>query len=1106
MLRRPLGLVVLALALTVPAQAQYFRFGKNKVQYDAHQWHYMESKHFDIYYHEGGEYLADYTAKAAEEAYWQVARLFQHTIADRIPIIVYQSHNEFAVTNAVDLPTFSDGIGGVTELFKNRVALPFTGDYREYRRVLHHELVHAVINDMFYGGSLQSIIQNNIQLHIPLWFNEGLAEYAALGWDTNSDMFVREAVLEDHLAPIEYLNGYFAYRGGQSVWDYIAEQYGREKVGEILQRLRVSRSVESSFLRATGLTLEDLSERWHRTLQEVYFPEVAAREDLDVIARPLITREEGLYNTSPALSPQGDKLAFISTKDGLFDVYLADASDGTILQKLVEGQTNPDFESLRILTPGLTWSPDGQQIALAVKSGPSDAIAVIDIQGGRTTHYRIPGVDQIITVAWSPKGGQIAFEASVDAQSDIFVLDLVTRQTVNYTNDLFSDHEPAWSPDGRMLVFHSDRGSYTDLGRYQTTNFEMVEHDYSQHDLYALRLGDLGNETLRAERLTFDEIWDEEHARFGDDASRLVFVSDRNGIYNLYEKNLLTGTERPLTDLTMGVMQVSLSADGRRAAILSLDEGVPSIYLLKNPFRRRIEGVLKPNVWAQRVMQETREPAPALAVAGKTAREGNPFFRDATDGLAYQRTLDRTREALLAFHAPRNPEDQLDPRPVTHAYPPTVTGGETPTDTSRGVRVGFRDYEFGEGFEAARPADDFEGFPDPFSVRNNRNEDGSYKPRKYKLRFSPDLVYGTAGYDLFGVQGFTQMMFSDVLGNHRIIVATNLLIDLRNSDYIFGYDYLARRTDWHFQSFHLSRILADFTRDDPTYFRYRQYGTSLTARYPLDKFRRLDFELGIVGVNQADITDATEPDVSRTLLHPSLTFTRDVTVPGFLAPRSGHRMAVRVSGTPVTFGRDQLYFMTILGDARSYVSFGGGWYSFALRASGGVSLGPDAQLFYTAGAQNWINHRFDEDNGFPISDATDFVFAQPVMPLRGYDVNAHNGSRFGLVNAEFRFPLVAALLPGPLPILPLYNLQGTAFLDAGAIWGGPADSTGFDAGFDLFQQNDNGDRVFDDILVGTGFGLRSILLGYPLRLDFAWPFDGRQFGKRQVVFSVGFDF
>ncbi|MFB3133295.1 MAG: peptidase MA family metallohydrolase, partial [Rhodothermales bacterium] len=641
------ALILLFAARPDALHAQYFPFGKNKVQYGAQVWSYLQSQHFDIYYYEGGYDLANFTAKAAEEAYEQVTHLFQHRISDRIPLIVYQSHNDFAVTNVANLPTYSEGIGGVTELFKNRIALPFVGDYRDFRRVVHHELVHAVINDMFYGGSIQSIIQNNIQLRIPSWFNEGLAEYAARGWDSKSDMYLREAILEDDLAEIPRLYGFFAYRGGQGVWDYIAEQYGREKIGEILQRLRMTRSVETAFKRATGLTLEELSERWHKTLKEIHYPELAAREALDDIARPILTRKNaGTLNLSPALSPKGDKVAYLTTRSGLFDVYIASTNDGTVLRKLIEGQTSSQYESLRILTPGITWSPDGEKIALAVKSGPTDAIAVVDVRTAEVAHYRIPDVDQILAVAWSPRGDKIAFEGSMNAQGDIYVLDLNTLETKNYTDDLFSDHEPAWSPDGQSLVFHSDRGSYTQLSRYQTDTFQIFDHDFGQFDLYRLRLGQ-----RQLERLTHDEIWDEKNARFGADSTRLLFLSDRNGIFNLYEKDLTSGLVRPLTDVVIGITQMALSADGQKAALVSLKEGVFSIYTLKTPFERRLDrDVLAPNVWAQRVMQETRQPAPALALAPASLLQSNPFLRDASDGQAYARRVppSQRRDDLIA--------------------------------------------------------------------------------------------------------------------------------------------------------------------------------------------------------------------------------------------------------------------------------------------------------------------------------------------------------------------------------------------------------------------------------------------------------------------------
>lgn len=1071
------GLLLFASAMPA-AQAQYFRFGKNKVHYRTPTWYYIQSQHFDIYYYEGGYELASFTAEAAEAAYQELVELFQYELSGRIPILVYQSHHDFTVTNAVDLPDYSEGIGGVTELYKNRIAVPFMGDYRDYRRVVHHELVHAVLNDMFYGGSLQSILQNNLQLVLPLWFNEGLAEYAALGWDTNSDMYVREAILNDHLDSIPYLSGYFAYRGGQSVWDYIAEQYGREKIAEILQRVRLTHSVEAGIRQATGLSLRELSERWHKALREIYYPELTAREQLDDIGRPLLTaRNAGYYNTSPALSPQGDRIAFITTRNGLFDVYLASANDGKILRRLVAGQTSPDFESLRILTPGLTWSPDGRFLALAVKSGPTDAIAVINVETGAHVRYRIPGVEQILSLAWSPDGRRIAFAGTQRAQSDIYVLDLRTGETINYTNDVFSDHEPAWRPDGRALVFHSDRGPYVEPGRYQAGQFDLTARLSRGYDLYLLHL-----DPVRIERLTTTEPWDDRSGRFGSDPDRLLFISDRNGIPNLYEKDLRTGAERPLTDVVMGIQQVSLSADGHRAAVVSLRDGVPSIYLIKNPFERRLASdTLAPTVWAQRRLRQVPRPAPALALASEALRQRNPFLRDAS-------YTTPPAGPLLAASEPAGSNG-------------TNGHGEAPDSTRYGtLRVDFRNYVFSSAFDEARPPRATPSYynADPFAPKDNVDESGRYRPRRYRLYFTPDLVYGAAGYDmLYGVQSVTQMMFSDMLGNHRIWAATNLLVDLRNSDYLIAYSYLPRRTDWTVAVYHVARLLPDYALR--TLYRYRHYGLNLSASYPLNKFERFDLGLAYMGVNQTDIGNLARPPVTRTLFYPSLTYTRDVSVPGLLAPIGGHRLALQLSGSPgnLLYGR-QIRFVTLLADARTYTSFGRGLYSFAFRLAGGASFGPNPQLFYSAGVENWINRRFDS---FPIEDLTDFVFATPVLPLRATDINTLKGPYFGLFNAEFRFPLVAALLPGPLPLLPLYNLQGTAFLDAGAVWGSPSNRR-----LNLFRRDEHGRQVLDDLRVAGGLGLRTILLGFPFRFDFAWPFDGRRFLHRRFYFSVGLDF
>ena len=1119
----PLALLVLAaLAVAAPARAQYFGFGKNRVQYEGPAWSVLQSEHFDVFYYEpagrapSGYVLASFAAEAAEEAYGEVSALFAADLGRRVPLLVYPTHAAFAVTNAAELPVHAEAIGGVTELFKNRVVVPFTGDWRDFRRVVHHELVHAVVNDLYYGGSFQSLIRSGIRLQIPAWFNEGLAEYAAQGWDTESDMYVREAILNDGLADIPSLRGYFAYRGGQGVWDFVAEEYGRETVTEILDRVRTGRSVGGAFQAATGLSLDELSERWKRALRDVYFPEAVAREETDAVARPVATPDVGGagYHASPALSPQGDRVAYVATRDGLFDVFVAPTVGGGEPVKLLDGQDNTSFESLRILSPGLAWSPDGRRLAVAVTSGPDEAIALVDVETGAVDRRRPAGVDAVVSVAWSPDGGRIAFEGVAGAQSDLYVLDLETDAVQNLTRDLYADHAPAWAPDGRSLVFHSDRGDALALGRAtaaaaRSGAFDARTLGRGGADLYRIALDSgphPGGAPARAERLTDDAVWDETRpalATAPGGGERLLFVSDRNGVPNLYALDRPApadtaaggaetgagGVARPLTDLQAGVLDVSLSADGSRAAVLVLDDGVPSVFVVRDPFGRTdLPADLAPTVWAQR-RTGAAGPAPSLRLASEATQRRNPFLRDAADGAP--------PEAPGRWDPPSAEDLAFADSVLALLGPPgdllasTDPAALDPADPGRGPRVEYRDYTFSDAFEeggAARPAP-----PRPAALRDSA---GALVARPYRLRFSPDLVYAAGDYDtVYGVQTVTQALFSDVLGNHRIGLATNLVLDLRNADYVVTYEYRAGRTDYAVELFQLARELSTFS--PATVVRYRNYGLVGRATYPLDTFRRIDAEVGLVGVSLSDLGDLGARPRSRLFAVPRVTYTRDVTVPGPLGPQSGSRWAASLSGSP---GPDA-FFASALVDARRYWSLGPG-YAVALRGSAGLSLGPDPQRFYAAGVQNWVNA--DLAN-VPIRDADDFVFATPILPLRGYGFNATAGDRFALVNAEVRVPLVAALLPGPIPVLPLYNVQAVGFVDAGVIAEGRVELLR-----DVEVEGDDGEtvtrRAFDDALLGVGAGLRTVVFGYPVRLDWAWPFDGTGFGEDRLYLSVGFDF
>lgn len=1105
----------LSLCVGAPSlNAQYFSFGKNRVQYEDFEWRFIQSKHFDVYYYGQKNYeLAEFAAQSLESAYKQLQDDFNHEIVNRIPLIIYDSHNDFSQTNVVNLPTSAEGIGGVTDKLKNRMTVPFSGDYNDFRRTLHHELVHAVFNDMFYGGTIQSIIRNNIQLVFPLWFEEGLAEYTALGWDTNTDMFVRDAVINGYLPPIQYLSGYYAYRGGQSVWNFIVEEYGREKIAEILNRIKTSRSIEYGFADALGLTVEELSERWEQYLKERYFPEVAERENAKSIASLMTKRGDyGSYNTSPAISPQGDKIAFITNKRGYFDVIAINALNGRKLKTIVRGEDNPDFEELNILNPNLTWSPDGQQIALSTKTKGNDDIAIINYRTGKVEKLKFKEIDAIGSVAWSPDGSKLAFDGNIGPYQDIFIYDLQTKEIQNLTSDFFSDFQPAWSSDSKTVYFSSDRGDKIELDTYKFDFQLLSTNSIYQSDIYKVQVS-----SNTAVRITETDEWNEKQPQVTK-SGRLLFNSDENGIQNLYEYDEETGTISPLTNLQAGVSQFSVSSDGSRVALNSINEGYLDIFLLKSPFARKKSEPLSKNYWAQRRQTEALEVrVPAIKYAKEMFDEGIIT--------ALERTKIDKEEA----------EAQLTEEEKASAF--EVSG-----------EIDFRNYVFSEDIiqdSTLKLVDEF-----IFDLEDNVTDDGRYLPREYRLNFTTDIAYSPSiSASTYGTYALTQFLISDLLGDHQLSMGTNFQTDLRNSDYSLQYGYLKNRTNIFFSYFHSSRQYQTFGGD---LLRFRTFGGGANIQYPIDKFRRIDFGISFISLVRdydqvfspfslftSNFNSVSESEnLKSSFLYPQLSFTKDATLPGFITPRGGTRYSISFSGSPA-IGNDSPLFASVLGDFRHYIDLGTR-YSIALRGSGAASIGKDSQTYFMGGMLGWINQQWS-NNGIPLERLADTFFTLPAVPLRGHQFNAIYGNKFGLINTEFRFPLFAAIVPGALPIFPLYNITGAFFVDMGTAWGYDINQSftnrntnqvveiyenskdlDFRIGEEVLRYYDFANNTFvdepndntqefayidGDLLVGSGFGLRTIVFGLPFRYDVGWAYGRGGFQKGAIhYFSIGIDF
>src|SRR5216110_2888000 len=195
---------VLALALAIPsaASAQYGYFGQNKIQYRRFDWRVLRGEHVDLYYYPEAEELGRVALAYAEESYDSLQRRFNHAVTRRIPLIVYASHSDFEQTNILPfIPP--EGLLGVTEFLKRRVALPFRGSYAEFRHTIRHELVHVF--QLSLTNQAFSRYPRVRHVDPPLWWTEGLAEYFSAGEDSRDEMILRDLTVSGRLPALREL-------------------------------------------------------------------------------------------------------------------------------------------------------------------------------------------------------------------------------------------------------------------------------------------------------------------------------------------------------------------------------------------------------------------------------------------------------------------------------------------------------------------------------------------------------------------------------------------------------------------------------------------------------------------------------------------------------------------------------------------------------------------------------------------------------------------------------------------------------------------------------------------------------------------------------------
>jgi Tol biopolymer transport system component len=616
-------LIVAASAAATPLPAQYF--GRNKVQYRTFDFKVLKSPHFDVYFYPEEEAAARDAARMAERWYARLSRLFDHKFEERQPLILYAAHPDFQQTGTLS-GIIGEGTGGFTEVFKQRVVMPFAYSYEETDHVLGHELVHAFQYDISglgrAGGGLEAAAQ---RYQVPSWFTEGMAEYLSVGpVDPLTAMWVRDAALEGNLPTIEkmtYDPNIFPYRWGQALWAYVGGRWGDAAIGQILKLSGQGVPFDEAFVRVLNLSLEQLTADWHTSIRRAYLPMLRDRREAREIARPLITqnRAGGRLNVAPSLSPDGRYVAFISEMDYLdAELYLADAQTGRVIRRLQKGAAfDPHFGSLRYINSAGTWSPDSKRFAFSAQRGGHDVLAIIEVANGRRTReIDAPGVGEISNPTWSPDGESIVFAGMHGGISDLFRVDLKTGRVEPLTDDAFSELHPTFSPDGRTIAFTTDRGPDTELERLVYGPYRLALLDLATRQIMLVPGVD-GSKSI--------------NPAWTPDGTGLYYISNRSGIPNVYRVTLATGELSRITNLFTGVSGITDVSPALTAArttdrllFTNFEDGGYNIYSLSSD--RELAGTP--------AAEEAGSDAPAPAFLPPVPRPTEATFNRVTEYLA----------------------------------------------------------------------------------------------------------------------------------------------------------------------------------------------------------------------------------------------------------------------------------------------------------------------------------------------------------------------------------------------------------------------------------------------------------------------------------------
>lgn len=1121
------SIVGLFVPLATDAQVSSVEFGQNRLQFKKRHWQYYQTLNFNCYYYEGGEDLAKYVLQVAEEELPGLERFTEYSLQLRANIMIYNTFDDMRQSNiGLNVEPQNQNPGGTTFLVNNKMVIYFNGNHADLRIQIRQGIAKILVQNLLFGDDLGEMAGNKALLDLPEWLVEGYVAYAAQNWSPELDDDLKSEILSEKYKNFYQLAFDKPLLAGHAFWFYIEEKYKRENTTYLLYLARMYKSLSRASAIVTKVPkFKNVLKEFMEYQQQKYDEDIRKRKNFpkgSEVTDVTVGKRLDYYNFN--VNPNKRNLTFsvVRYKKGQYKLILDEDGDQLTLLKIGAktrlGTANP-------LYPKTAWDPKGTRLAVVYEEEGRLKLFVYDVVTRVKPFKRdlTDKFDQIQSMQYIQNEQNLLLSAVKDGHTNIFVYNIENETVRRVTDDVYDDLDASFVafPGKNGILFSSNRPSAEAQGADTSLmmnrfNIFMVTNFSTDHP-----------EINQITQLT-DMEWGDARFPTQYNDNHFTFISDANGVMNRYAG--FFSTKSAGVDTLVIVNNV----------------------ILRNPDPIQIDSVLrhydKTDVDSIAVVALSQDSAYAFPLTNYASG-----IRETTESGANHQVSEVTRQSDdKILYKLKVDENTLRRRNVT--APPT-TYRERQMEQKK----------LGEGHRIAPPPSKQESnvFQQQFQVTKedtavSRATEAdqsrvlrSAKKYPYKpLKFATDFVtvgfnnnvlgtkyqpyqFGQGPIQLTSNDNFTGMIrvgVSDLMEDIRLSGGLRIGTNLKDNDWLFQFSNMRNRVDWGF-SYYKSVLDGQYELDTAAFYPGKIFSNLYqgTISYPFDIVRSVRVTVGMrrdktefLGV---DSTSLKVDNKARKygLLHAEYVY--DNTLNPTMNIWDGVRYMVYMDyNTELTSqsnvdGKSMVNFGF---DGRAYVPIYRN-FIWAGRVAGDFSFGDQKMIYYLGGVDNWLmfrdntamggtrQYRYFNNNNKPAPDV-DYAFQTIAGNLRGFIQNAANGNNNIVINSEFRLPVFSTLISKPINNAFLRNFQLTQFIDLGTAWNGQFNKIGRPTIIYTDPKDPNTVKVeikapgVGPFLGGYGFGVRSTLLGYFLKLDAGWPMAGFFKDKPIWYLSMGLDF